>query len=258
METLQTQPTAIERASARLKLLISYDAEFDTMTAIELGEVVDGQFDDEVEVNTENFYVFRRGPGGRIIGFGVTEFSEFGVEEEPELDVGDLRFDVPTLGLWNAGPVEVIFAAQATLGGYSTPDVVFFRLAVEAAPDEDDEGNDLEEAEIYWRQCLATGDMKAHFGLGYTLLELDRPHESYGHLRTYTEVNPRNASAWMWRGKACEAIEEPEEAATCYRRAIELEEDGSFETDAEELLEALERRCGSRRGPRRRGRQKDC
>jgi len=33
----------------------------------------------------------------------------------------------------------------------------------------------LETAEGIWRACLATGEMKAHFGLGHTLLDLDRP-----------------------------------------------------------------------------------
>ena len=82
--------------------------------------------------------------------------------------------------------------------------------------------------------------MKAHFGLGYTLVELGRPREAFGHLAMYTEICPRNAWAWLWRGRAGEDMGESAEAASCYRRAIACEADGSYETDAEERLAALE------------------
>ena len=62
---------------------------------------------------------------------------------------------------------------------------------------------------MYWRWCLEAGDTKAHFGRGYTLCELGRYHEAYGHLRAYTEIVPRNAWAWSWLGQASEGIGEP-------------------------------------------------
>lgn len=57
------------------------------------------------------------------------------------------------------------------------------------------------EAEPAWRECLTTGNMKAHFGLGYTLWELGKHHEAYRHLRLYTELAPRNAWAWAGSGR---------------------------------------------------------
>lgn len=200
---------------APLKVLVSYDADFDTMTALELGEVIDGQFDDELVELSDTVSLILR--DGRTIGFGVAAFSEFGTEEEPHFDA-DVRFDAPTLGVWNADITAVVFAAQTTIAGQSTPDAIFFALATEAAPpgeegeeEPDDEGIDLDEAEYYWRACLATGDMKANFGLGYTLMDQERPRKAYGHLRTYTEVNPRNSWAWPWRGRAADEIGEPKE-----------------------------------------------
>jgi ADP-ribosylglycohydrolase/serine/threonine protein phosphatase PrpC len=67
----------------------------------------------------------------------------------------------------------------------------------------------------------------AHFALGYTLLELDRPQEAYGHLRHYTEIAPMGAWNWCWYGQAAEALGELAEARRAYGRAIELDDDGS-------------------------------
>ena len=60
--------------------------------------------------------------------------------------------------------------------------------------------------------------------------------EAYEHLRLYSELTPHNAWAWCWLGKACEGLGETGEAAAAYRRAVALEVEGSFETDAPELL----------------------
>ena len=49
-----------------------------------------------------------------------------------------------------------------------------------------------------------------------------------------------SAWAWVWLGKACAALGNLSEAESAFRRAIELEEQGSFETDAAELLARLE------------------
>ena len=81
--------------------------------------------------------------------------------------------------------------------------------------------------------------MEAHYGLGYTLLALERPHEAYRHLRFYTELTPTNAWAWCYRGQAAEGIGENAEARHCYQRAVELDPAGEEDTDAAERLDAL-------------------
>jgi tetratricopeptide (TPR) repeat protein len=224
---------------------ISYDADLDFLWALQFGDVIDGQLADETDEPVDGFFLYRRGPRGPVIGFGVEDLSEF---EPPEpgtpLVRGGRRFDAPVLGLSAATAEEVILAARSTLAGESTPDVAFFDMAVEAG-----DAGDLEEALEYWRCCLEAGDMKAHFGVGYTLCDLGRHREAYGHLRAYTRIVPRNAWAWSWLGQACEGIGEPDEATRCYRRAMRLERIGSYETDARERLRALEQR-NRRTGPR--------
>jgi tetratricopeptide (TPR) repeat protein len=216
---------------------ISHDAGLDYMAALKFGETIDGQLDDETEEPVEGVYVFRRGPAGPVIGFGVENVSEVELPPDEPLLGRRYRFNAPSLGLRDASAEEVILATRAIFGGLSTPDVAFFDLAIDAG----EEGN-LEQAETYWRVCLASGDPKGHFGIGYTLCDLGRHREAYGHLRAYTGVVPRNAWAWSWLGQACEGIDEPREAARCYRRAIRLERLGSYETDARERMEELERR----------------
>lgn len=216
---------------------ISYDADLDFLWVLRFGDVIDGQLPDETDEPVEGFFLYRRGPRGRAIGFGVEDVSEFELPDPDEPLADGLRFDVPTLGLRSASAEEVILAARAMLDEESTPDVVFFDMAVEAAMAEQ-----LDEAEALWRCCLAAGDLKAHFGLAYTLCDLERYHEAYGHLRTYTQIVPRNAWGWSWRGQAAEGIDEPREAVRCYRRALRLERIGSYETDAGERLAKLELR----------------
>lgn len=89
------------------------------------------------------------------------------------------------------------------------------------------------------RACLEAGDLKGHFGLGYTLVELGRPQEAFGHLAMYTQLTPRNSWGWHWRGQAAEALGDLDEARDCYRRAVRAEEHGSYETDAGERLRQL-------------------
>jgi tetratricopeptide (TPR) repeat protein len=223
----------------RLALRISYDDEIDFLWALLPTEVIDGQLEDEIEEPIEGVFVYRRGPNGPVIGFGVTEPFEWDVMANGN-DVygalwgGDLRFDVPTLGLSDASLGEIVLAAQSTLSG-STPDMLFFGLAVAAGSD-----GRLDEAEFFWRSCLQAGEMKAHFGLGYTLVELGRPREAFGHLRCYTEITPRNSWAWLWRGRAAEGMGEDKEAAASYRRSVEAEAAGSYETDAADRLALLD------------------
>ncbi len=141
-------------------------------------------------------------------------------------------------GLVQAGGVEPgdpLDDRELELGAVA-PDAVFFDLAVAAGCQEQ-----WDDAEGLWRACLEAGDMKAHFGLGYTLVELGRPREAYGHLVTYTELTPALSWAWFWRGRAAEEMGELEDARTCYGRALDAEEAGSEETDAAEHLAALHR-----------------
>ena len=222
----------------RPALQISYDSDRDFLWALVPGAVIDGQMEDEVEEHLDGLFVYRRGPEGPVIGFGVDEAFAWDVmgnlEDEPEVVWGGkLRFDAPTLALRDASIGEVVLAAQATISS-STPDVILFDLAVAAGCQEQ-----WDDAEGLWRACLEAGDMKAHFGLGYTLVELGRPREAFGHLRMYTEINPRNSWAWLWRGRAAEDMGELEEAKQSYARALEAEEDGSYETDADERLARL-------------------
>lgn len=110
-----------------------------------------------------------------MIGFGVDELFEFDPADDSPVWDGP-RFDAPTLALREATPGEIILAARATLRE-STLDVLYFDLAVWAKSKQDD----LELAESHWRSCLAADEMKAHFGLGYTLCALGRHREGYGH-----------------------------------------------------------------------------
>lgn len=102
-------------------------------------------------------------------------------------------------------------------------------------------GEEYEEAVRSWRLCLECGDSMEHYGLGSTLLQLQRPREAYRHLRAYVEIARWNAWAWRWLGRACLELGEHEEARDAVTRALALEEANGDETDAEELLNTLER-----------------
>jgi tetratricopeptide (TPR) repeat protein len=219
---------------APISVRISYDIDFDLLEVLKFGEAIDNQLPDEVDEPFEGFFVFRRGSNGPVIGFGVEDLYEFELPEPEQPLMPGFHFDAPTLGVRNGTAEQIVLAARAVLDGCSTPDVVFFDLAVAAGCDGDDE-----EAEVLWRHCLAAGDPRAHYGLGYTLAALGRPREAYGHFLEYTKVVPRNAWACAWLGQVSEAIGEREQAARHYRTAITLELEGSPETDARERLEAL-------------------
>ena len=70
-------------------------------------------------------------------------------------------------------------------------------------------------------------------------LRAGRFHLAYRHLRHYAEIAPNGSWNWRWLGQAAEAIGETDEARRAYERAIEIEEAGGHETDAFELLRAL-------------------
>lgn len=44
----------------------------------------------------------------------------------------------------------------------------------------------------------------------------------------YTEITPGNSWAWLWLGVAAEGMGEHGEAASRYRKAIEVDELGSY------------------------------
>lgn len=216
-------------------LRISYDSSRDFLWALVPGAVIDGQRDDETEELLDGLYLWRDGPDGALKGFGVSEAFEWDVlgQTEPFVWGADgLRFDVPTLAVRNATIGEIVLAAQQSLDS-STPDVVLFHQAVQTG-----ESGDWEQAASLWRLCLAAGEMKAHFGLGYSLVELDRPREAYGHLAMYTEITPRLAWAWVWRGRAAMDMGELDDARVCFEQAVEVDDDE--ETDALEWLEEVE------------------
>lgn len=226
--------TDAETGLARLTLRISYDADQDFLWALVPGAVIDGQGDEETDELLDGLYLWREGAGGPFKGFGVDGAFAWDVIDQTEGFVwGDqaLRFDVPTLALRNASIGEIVLAAQKMVVG-STPDVVLFDQAVNKSSNDE-----WEEAEQLWRMCLATGEMKAHFGLGYTLVELGRPQEAFGHLAMYTEITPNLAWAWVWRARAAEEMGELAEARSCLEHAIEVDDED--ETDAAERLDAL-------------------
>ena len=191
---------------------------------------MDRQGSDRWEGVSDNFGWFLAEPGGGpIIGFKVVDFSDFDAEAEAAIFAGP-RFDIPALGLRNVSAGEIVLAAAPFLGGRDTIDRLYFDAAIDA---------DGDEALHHWIAALQAGNSMAHYGAGYTLLELGRDHEAYRHLRAYTDVVPRDPWAWAYRARAALAIGERAEARSCCERAIEMEEVYGEETDAAELLEEL-------------------
>jgi hypothetical protein len=226
-----------------IPLHLSVNVTDDWLEAIEFGAVVDGRPSSQlIEVSPDVRFVLRSGRGP-VAGFTVHRFSQVDVDDLGDAAFGDPRFSVPLLGLDSASIGEVILAARARFD-VSTADVCFFMLALACAEDE----GDLEAAAGHWLSCVESGDMRGHFGLGYTLYDLGRHREAYSHLRRYTELAPHNSWAWLWLGRAAEAVGEVDEAMQAYRRAIRREREGSFRTDAPERLRELERRSAG--GPR--------
>lgn len=215
---------------------LSVDPFLELMVVIGHGGVWDGQLPGETaELEDEERIQFLLEPDEmRIKALMVHEPFEIDPNEIPPDAVWseDIGFDVLALGLTAASVGELILAVQ---GRYRpdepTADVAFFQMATGA--------DDLEAAADLWKLVIESGDMKGHFGLGYTLHDLGRFRDAYSHLRYYTWLTPHNAWAWCWLGKVCAEIGERSEAASAFRRAVELEERGGFETDAPELLRGL-------------------
>ncbi len=208
-------------------LYVNRDLELDWLIALEFSRVLDGQPDDHYLPVGEDFAFCLDEPGGEIVGFTIPELTSFDPEPLPEL-WSERHFDAPLFGLRDVPAGAVTLAAQARLMDESTTNRLIFDAAIDARG---------EHAVGLWRQCLECGDFMGHYGLGYTLLELGRAREAYGHLRAYVEATPTNGWAWCWLGRALEALGEPTDARAAYRRAVELNEE---ETDAPKLLATLE------------------
>jgi tetratricopeptide (TPR) repeat protein len=218
--------------SASPRLYINNAPELDWLIALEFGRVDDAQPSDNWRGVSDQLGFLYETPGGRCLGFKLVEFSTFdpdagGVEE---IWSGPL-FDVPLLGLEGASAGETILATRALLGDQPSINRVYFNEAARA--------DDPNEALMLWSCCLEAGDSMAHFGLGYTLYELERYQEAYRHLRRYTEIAPCGSWNWCWFGRAAEAVGELAEARRAYERAVELEAEDSYDTDAAERLAKL-------------------
>ncbi len=221
-----------EQRTHPIPLFINHIAGLDWLVALEYGTVDDGQPKANWRGVSEQLGYLCSWPGGPEIGFKVCGFSSFDPEDPQLAEIwSGPRFHAPTLGLRHASTGEIALAVRAFVRGQDTINRYLFNRAV------DSHG---ERAAFYWRACLQAGDMMAHFGLGYTLVELGRHREAYRHLRAYVEIVPDNAWNWCWLGKACEGMGELSEARSAYRRAIELEEAGGDETDARESLKRLD------------------
>jgi len=211
--------------------LLTVDRENDQLRVTEYGRVWDGQLEISEFESDERVQLLEE--DGRTVAFTVHEPFEVDLDEvtEPELWDGP-KFQVPSLALPPSSIGEVVLAARGQYAdGASTVDAIFFHLAIGS--------DDPEEGAMLWRAVIEAGDLKGHFGLGYTLYELEWFREAHTHLRHYTELTPQNSWAWCWLGKACEAIHDRHGATEAYRRAIQLESTGGYETDAPELLEAM-------------------
>ena len=221
---------------------LTVDPEWDLLTVIEFGSVWDhqpGELQLALEEDERLGFLLRESTGP-VIGFMVHEPHDLDPESLESSEVWDgPRFSLPQLGLHAVSVGETLLAVRARYGREEpTNDALYFHLAIST---KEEEGGG-EAAAGYWLLALEAGDMKAHFGLGYTLFELGRIREAYDHLRIYTELTPFNSWAWCWLGKAAEGMDEPDEARRAYETAIGCERAGGFETDAAGLLGGMDGR----------------
>ncbi len=193
---------------------------------------------DSYKVVSEQFGFLHDGVDGPAVGFKILDYSEFDADDPEVSDIwGQPHFDAPQLGLTDVSAGEIVVAARTFFAGTSSVNRYYFSAAIE------EQDRSPEQALALWLCCLEAGDSMAHFAVGYTLYELGRYHEAYRHLRHYTEIAPFGAWNWCWYGKAAEAIGEVDEAHAAYERALELSVGGDQETDAGELLDALDARA---------------
>lgn len=218
---------------SRPRLFLNIVSDRDCLIALEYGCVDDGQPPENwVGVGEDFGYLFDE-PGGRALGFLVSDYTSFDAEAPDVAAIwSGARFDAPALGLTDVPAGEIVLAARALFGVGSTVNRWYFDEGV---------GRQGEEALHYWLCCLQAGDAMAHFALGYTLYELGRFPEAYRHLRHYTEISPSAPWNWCWYGMAAEAMGQEGEARAAYERAIALEQgrDEDEATDAFQRLKAM-------------------
>lgn len=225
---------------SRPRLFLSHDAGYDWLSALEFGRIDDGQPAERWrEVDEQLGFLLDR-PGGREVGFKLLGLSEFDPGEDPgvlaELDGPEApRFDVPALMLTDATAGRIIPAAREFFGGENSVNRDFFDRGTECG------GEDQREQALYWwRCCVQAGDMMGLFAIGYTLYDLGDFEGAVRHLRHYVELGPAEPWNWCWLGKAEAAAGAPGRARRAYEQAIALTEAGGSETDAPELLAALD------------------
>ncbi len=227
--------------ATRVPLHLAVNVDEGWIEAVEFGQVVDGRPDEQLTLVAPDVRLVRHVATSEVVGFTVLNYPTADLDGLGDVAFAGPRFAVPALGLDAATIGEIVLAVRGRLTE-STADVAFFARALQCAEDE----GDLAAAAANWRSCLQAGDMRGHFGLGYTLYDLGHNREAYDHLRRYSELAPHNSWAWLWLGRAAEGIGETAEAGEAYRAAIRREREGSFRTDALERLRDLDARGPAR------------
>ena len=223
--------TSVPQTATAVPLHLSVDPWWTEVTLIAYGRTSDGLGPDCVVPDARGGRLAFFVEDGVVLGFKVDDPWSADLDAfDPEALWSGPRFEVPALGLSHASAGEVLLAVLGQYAeGEATADAIAFHAAIQA--------DDREQAAQHFKLALEAGNMAAHYGLGYTLVELGRPVDGYQHLRRYTELVPRNAWAWTWLGHACVALEWIDEAKDGFGRALALP-DGD-ETDAAEALEGL-------------------
>lgn len=217
------------------RLYISLATELDSLTALEFGRVDDEVPSESWNEVSDHFAYIHLGPADEspAVGFKVLGYTDFDPEEEEHEAIWEgPRFDAPQLGLAAVSAGEVVVAVKAMYG--------VKRPSFNRALFNDAAGASGRPALLRWMACLQAGDAMAHFGLGYTLLDLGGHHRAYRHLRHYAEIAPAEPWAHCYLGQAAEEVGELDEARAAYRRAVELTEEGGSDTDADMRLAVLE------------------
>lgn len=212
-------------------LYLSRDQDLGYLCALEFGRVPDGQ-PPACWLALDEHFAYHRPPRARgPRGFHIRDLDSFDPYAPDLAEIwSEPRFDVPLLGLHAVSAGEIAIAAAAHFGSEPSINRTYFDAAT---------NHQGEDALALWRCCLEAGDQMAHFAIGYTLLELGREHEAYGHLRHYVDLAPYCSWNWCWFGKAAAAIGETVEARRAFQRAISLTRRGDDETDAPDLLARL-------------------
>lgn len=167
---------------AEPRLYLNHLADLDWLIALEYGRVDDAQPPENWRGVNDAFGFLHDGPHGPAVGFKILSFSEFDADDDEVSEIWAApRFDTPTLGLKAVTAGEIVLAARSLFDGQSSINRQFFSAAINA---------ETENALALWLACLQAGDAMAHFGLGYTLYEVERFPEAYRHLRHYTEIAP--------------------------------------------------------------------